>query len=254
MRNFERLAAALTFATLISPAAMAQSATSFAIIAPPANVIVQMQAPLGIKWLGANNASGVELALIDDTNNAVLPIANNIPNNGTFTWTMPPFVPCGRPVHIRIAGNIPQPFGGAKRIENHGPRFTIACNQPTLQYDLRLSKTRQGNTYTLVVQNAAANLAAGTRFTILDQVPAGMTISNPVLNGWVCAASFPLTGPRPVSCTFASGPLPNAGQLPPLSFTASGTWQQPNCADLSVQINNSPIAETTMANNRACVP
>jgi hypothetical protein len=123
----------------------------FAITSPAAGAVLTPGQPVTIQWTGGDPNWLVGMSLIDWSVGVIEPIVGNIPNSGSFTWTLPVTTQwglhlCGRTLQIAL-GNVQQTSW------IYGPDFTTtACvppNAPPTAFAGANLSVRVGTTVTL---------------------------------------------------------------------------------------------------------
>jgi uncharacterized repeat protein (TIGR01451 family) len=111
-------------------------------------------------------------------------------------------------------------------------------------------------TYTLDVSNAGNPFAPQGYIAINDPVPGGLTFTSATGSNWACNAPPALSaGTLNCSYNFGSGLFNNSVHLNPLviTVTTKTPGKYDNCATVGIA-PASGFQETTLANNKACVP
>ena len=244
LRPWSRLLPLLTIVCLLTTglSGTASALSPHVLTAPVVNSVWLAGSSMTIQWTDGPPATPVKLALVDvPAWTVVASIAVNIPNTGSYTWTIPANLPTSTYlVYIEAMD---------QSTWTYGPNFTIQAvdSRP----DLTIAKkpgdnlvAGQNATYQVAVTNVGGGPESGP-ITVTDTLGAGLTFVAATGTGWTCSVSGQV-----VTCT-NPGPLPAGQSLPAIYLTvavAATATKVENCAEVAAK------DDANAANNSTCVP
>ncbi|HMS01687.1 MAG TPA: SdrD B-like domain-containing protein, partial [Gemmatimonadaceae bacterium] len=105
--------------------------------------------------------------------------------------------------------------------------------------------------WTLRATNAGPSVFHGT-LVITDNLPANVTVTNIVTNGWTCSPALPVNGPDPITCerTYTAGaPLASGTTTPSIVLTVEATVAGSLQNSATLTTVNPNVADPNLGNN-----
>jgi len=243
--NRRRLLAVLAACILMLGFTSTVSGTShmFTITSPTAASVWFPGSTVTITWTGGSTSTLVNQSLVDVNAWAVYTtIASAIPNNGSFTWTVPATAPAGS--YLVYIENV------ERTTWTYGQNFPIESGKG--KPDLAIAKKPEGplqagqpGAYMVMVTNVGSGPASGP-IVVTDTLGAGLTFVSATGAGWTCSNSG-----QTVTCS-NPGPLPANSSLPAILITvnvAKDAEKVENCASVMMEGQQ----DANSANNRTCI-
>ena len=235
------IAASLLLFGIIRP--VSGSSHMFTITSPTASSFWYPGSTVNITWTGGSGSTLVNLSLVDVNAWTVYTgIAGSVPNNGSFTWTVPQNVPPG--TYLVYIENV------ERTVWAYGPNFQIKPDKKKVDLEIVKKpesplKAGQNGAYLLTVSNLGSGTAPGP-IVVTDTLGSGLTFVSATGSGWTCSNSG-----QTVTCVHPGPVAPNTS-LPMIVITVSvadDAEKVENCASVMAE----GVQDANLDNNFTCV-
>lgn len=232
---------------VIGQTRLATATSHYVLTVPTANSLWLAGTTMTIQWTGGPPATAVKLVLGDVPSwTTAATIGVNLPNTGSYTWTIPANLPTSTYlVYIEAMDQSTWAYGPHITIQAVDTRPDLTITKKSVDPLL----AGQNATYQVMVTNVGTGPAAGP-ITVTDTLGAGLSFVSATGSGWTCTGVG-----QTVTCT-QPGPLAAGQSLPLLTMTvaiARDVTVAENCASVATGQNAGTPGDGNPENDRTCV-